>query len=41
VKGDDEIGWTYGVHGEKRNAGRKLVGTLGKKETCKTLRLKY
>jgi hypothetical protein len=31
-KGSDEIGWTYSVHGEKRNARRALVGTLEKRD---------
>jgi len=26
MKGDFEIGWTYGVHAENRNARRALVG---------------
>jgi hypothetical protein len=32
MKGDDEIGWTYGLHGEKRNGHKTLVGTPEKRD---------
>jgi hypothetical protein len=37
MKWDDEIGWTYSVHGEKRNARSALVGTPKKKRDLQDL----
>jgi hypothetical protein len=37
TKGDDEVGWTYGVHWEKRNARRALVVTPEKKRDLQDL----